>query len=136
MNGGWRSIRVGYPILLVAMAIQGLTPDHGDLASPRLLRHVISELAGSRSAEGGPSPSPVSVPRGEDDGAPGEICTKVDVRALRRAGLDAGFRPWAGGSPMVGSDRPTRSVRVPRSILGVVVPGPDALILSLCRLLC
>ena len=53
-----RSIWAGYRIVLLAMAIQGLTPDSASLASPWLLRIVTSASVDGLAAGDGSSSMP------------------------------------------------------------------------------
>jgi hypothetical protein len=135
MGRARRSMRAGYSILLVAMAIQGLTPDQSDLASSRLLRLVLSGLAGSRS-DGGPAPSSIPTPRGQDDGVPGEICATVAAGVASRVRLDTGGPPHVHVLPVGILDHLTRSALHPLRRPRVVAWGADGLIPSLCRFRC
>jgi hypothetical protein len=136
MGDDRRSTRAGFRILLVVMAIQGLTPDHSDLASSRLLRLVISGLVDSRSPDGAPAPLPIPIPRGQEDGVPGEICATAAVHATLRVRLDVGGEPCVHPRPVGLVDRPSRSGCYLHSHPGAVVQGSAGLTLSLCRFLC
>jgi hypothetical protein len=130
-----RSIRARYAILLFATAIQGLTPDQSDLASPRLLRLVLSTLLDSES-DCGRAPTSIPIPSGEEDGVPREFFSTLGPDATPRV------RPGTHRLPCVDIlavgllDRPaspaTHSLRRPDA----VACGADRLILSLCRFQC
>jgi hypothetical protein len=128
--------RAVYGILLIAMAIQGLTPDYSNLASSWLLRLVTSGSADSRAADGGSAPLPTPVPRGDHDGIPGEVCAEASDRDAPRVRVGAGDRPGAPFLPVGPLDRPSRSAPRPSIPPGVVTRGSDGLIPSLCRFLC
>jgi hypothetical protein len=130
------SIRAGYRVLLIATAIQGLTPDYGNLASSCLLRLVTSGSADSRAADRVPPPRSTPVPGGDHDGVPGEVCSTIAPHAALRARLDTGGRPCVRFLPVGFLDRLSRPA--PRSLdpPGVVIRGPDGLIPVLCRFLC
>jgi hypothetical protein len=131
-----RSIRAGYGILLVAMAIQGITPDHVDLASARLLRLVTHGLAGSRCADTDCAPRHIPIPHDQDDRSPGEIRLTVVTNAAPRTRLDGGTRP------SIYRLSPGLPESLARWILYSLQPAekvqrsPQELILSLCRLTC
>jgi hypothetical protein len=126
----------GLRILLVAMAIQGLTPDRGDLASSRLLQLVASGLVDCESADSGSAPSSIPIPRDWDDGLPGVLGSTLVASAALRTHLDTGGRPALHFLPAGLLNQLIRSV--PRSLrpAGIVVRGPDGLIVSICRFLC
>lgn len=127
--------RAGYWILLVAMAVQGLTPNSSNLASSLLLRLVCSGLADSR-AVGGCSPLPT--PGGDRDEIPGEVCGEASDRDTTRVQLDADGRPCIRSLPVGLLDRPGRSALLSSPPLPpeVVMRWPDGLIISLCRFIC
>ncbi len=124
--------RAGYRALLVAMAIQGLTPDSGDLASSWLLRLVASGPADAPAEDGAPAP----IHRGDQHDLPGAIGPAIAAKSLPRGRLDDGGRiglHFLSASPLA---RPGRSA--PRSLdpPGVVPPESDERLSSLCRFRC
>jgi hypothetical protein len=122
--------RAGYWILLIAMAVQGLTPDYSNLASSLRFRLVCSGLADS----GGCTPLPF--PRGDLDGVPGEVCGEASAHDAPRVRLDADGRPCVRFLPGGLLDRPGRSAPLSSLPPGVVLRWPDGLIISLCRFVC
>jgi hypothetical protein len=134
MNRG--STRAGYWVLLVAMTIQGLTPDDGNLASSWLFRVVSAAPVDDTAAGGDPASIPTPLRDGDDDGVPGEICRAVAAASSLRGRLDGGGRLRIRFLPAGPLERPTRSA--PRSLHppGPGPRGPDGLIPSLCRFLC
>jgi hypothetical protein len=127
--------RAGSWFLLIAMAVQGLTPDCSNLASSMLLRLVSSGLADSRAAGGCTS---LPIPRGDHDEIPGEVCGEASDRDATRVQLDADGRPCIRFLPVGLLDRPGRSAPLSSPSLppGVVMRWPDDLIISLCRFVC
>jgi hypothetical protein len=127
-----RSTRAGCRILLIAMAIQGLTPDYGNLASSWLLRLVTSGPADGRAADGDSAP----IPRGDQDNVPGTIGSTAAARSALRGRLDAGGRIGIHILPVNSLERPGRTT--PRSLHppGTHPTGPDGRLSSLCRFLC
>ncbi len=134
-QGGGRLIRGGYRVLLVAMAIQGLTPDGGNLASPWLLRLIgtgPADVTAARSDDARPTPL-----HGEDgDDTSGNLCEAVAPAAAMRVRLQDGGRPCPSFSAADLGEWPRRPA--PRSIppSGPNLRGPHGLISSLCRFLC
>jgi hypothetical protein len=131
-----RSILAGYRVLLVATAIQGLTPDHGSLASPWLLRLVTSGWPGGRAADGGPAPMPTPISSGDHDGVPGEVCSAVAAKSSLRARLDTGERLCIQLIPIGLIERPSRTVPRRPYPTGEIWRGSDGLIPALCRFVC
>jgi hypothetical protein len=131
----WLSTRAGYGILLVAMAIQGITPDYVNLASPWLLKLVIS-VSADDPAEGDPSPSPAPLDRNDGEGVPGEFCSKATAESALRVNLDTGGRLCVRYLPSALLDSPGRSATRSLHPHGVVQPGFDGSIPSLCRFQC
>ena len=131
-----RSIRAGHRILLITIAIQGLTPDHGSLASPWLFRLVSAGLTDPPTVVGRSAPSPIPSPREHEDGIPDVIGSAVVADLTLRGALDAGGGPRAHFLPTGLFDRMTRSS--PRSLIlaGPALQGCDTLTLSLCRFRC
>jgi hypothetical protein len=125
--------RVGYGILLIAMALQGLTPDCSNLASSMLLRLVSSGLAESRAADGC---TPLPIPRGDQDGIPGEVCGEASDRDATRVRLDADGRPCVRFLPVGLLDQLSRSAPLSSLLTSVVLRWPDGLNAPFCRFLC
>ena len=136
MGRDGRSTRAGYRVLLVAMAIQGLTPDDGNLASSWLFRLVSAGPAGGMVAGGDASSMPTPLRGGDDDGLPGEWCRTVAAEAALRGRLDVGSRLCLPFLPAGLLERPTRSAPRSPHPLGLIRHGPHGLIPSLCRFLC
>jgi hypothetical protein len=131
-----RSMWAVYRIVLLGMAIQGLTPDSASLASPWLLRMITTASVDGLAAGDGSSSMP-KPPRGsEEGGAAGAICQHGAAVSAPRVRLDDARRlsvPFLAASLR---DRPMRSApRLVRS-RGLVQRWPDGLIPSLCRFLC
>jgi hypothetical protein len=131
-----RSTRAGYWVLLVAMTIQGLTPDGGNLASSWLFRLVSAGPVEGLATGGDPISIPAPLHDGDDDGVPGELCRPVGAETALRVRLDDGSRlriPFLPAGLLERSGRSaTRSLHPP----GPVPRGPAGLIPSLCRFLC
>jgi hypothetical protein len=118
------------------MAVQGLTPDDGNLASSLLLRLVSAGPADGMALHGDASSLPTPVRGGDDNRVPGEFCRAVAAGNALRVRLDDGIRlrlPFFPGGLL---DRPIQSA--PCSILapGLVPRAPDGLIPSLGRFRC
>ena len=136
MGRDGRTTRAGYWVLLVAMAIQGLTPDDGNLASSWLFR-LVSAGTGRRHGRGRRASSmPTPLRGGDDDGLPGEWCRTVAAEAALRGRLDVGSRLCLQFLPAGLLERPARSAPRSPHPPGLIRHGPDGLILSLCRFLC
>ena len=131
-----RSTKAGYRILLIAMAIQGLTPDRCDLASSWLLRLVHSGLFDPLPADGRSTPSPIPNPRGQDDGVPGESVLTVVADVTRCVRFNTGERPCVHHLPVGLLDRHPRSAPHSPRPPGVIVRRSKGLLLSLCRFDC
>jgi hypothetical protein len=125
MGQGRRARSITARILLIALAIQGITPDAQDLASLNALRLFCPDLADSKSLA-------------DNDDSPDDVCGSVqlDMHLAIRKRMDSRILPFLGfvwighRSPMVAS-----------SALQFHSPlGPNArvgdLIHSLCRLTC
>jgi hypothetical protein len=129
-------IRAGYRILLVAIAIQGLTPDRASLASTWLLRCVALGSPDHWAVGDGAAPLPTPTHGGEQDVAPGVFCSNVTTGSSLRVRLDTGGRFCIHLIPIGLLEWPSRSDSRSRCPTGVVWWGSDALIHSLCRLRC
>jgi hypothetical protein len=114
------------------MAIQGLTPDCGSLASSWLLRLVASGPADSRTEDGAPAP----IPRGDQGDLPGAIGPAIAAKSLPRGRLDDGGRIGLHFLPVSPLERPGRPA--PGSLLppGAVPQSPGERLICLCRFLC
>jgi hypothetical protein len=126
----------GYRIVLLAMAIQGLTPDSASLASPSLLRIVTSASVDGLAAGEGSSSMPKPLHGSEDGGVAAVICQPVEAESAPCVRRDDDRRL---SIPILAAglfDRPIRSA--PRSVRsrGLVQRWPDGLIPTLCRFLC
>lgn len=131
-----RLTRAGYWVLLVAMAIQGLTPDDGNLASSLLLRLVSAGPADGTARRGDASSMPPPLHGGDDDDLPGEFCRTAAAGNVLRARLDDGVRlrlPFLSAGLL---DRQNRSAPCSSLALGLVPRAPDGLIPSLGRFRC
>ncbi len=131
-----RSMWAVYRIVLLAMAIQGLTPDSASLAFPWLLRLITPASIDGLAAGDGSSSMPKPLHGSEEGGVAGVICepvAAVSAPCVRRDD-DRGLSiPFLAASLR---DRPIRSApRLVRS-RGLVQRWPDGLIPSLCRFLC
>jgi hypothetical protein len=118
------------------MAVQGLTPDDGNLASSLLLRLVSAGPADGMARRGDAPSMPPPLHGGDDDSVPGEFCRTVAAVNALRVRLDDGIRlrlPFFPGGLL---DRPIQSA--PCSILapGLALRAPDGLIPSLGRFRC
>ncbi len=90
-----RSSRIGQLILLVAMAIQGLTPDFRNLSSPwlfRILTWELADLAGGKDSD--------RCPLDDHDKGPGEVFAPGGMHASLRLHRDAVGRPTAEFTPI------------------------------------
>jgi hypothetical protein len=128
-------------VCLVAMAIQGVTPDAQDLASPalsRVLRAITAPdgLTGLDAARGGALPPPGPGRDPSRDGMPDEVCapvsapSRVAVRASveGRSHLDLPPPPPTDPSSRTGGARPAHPAGP--------AAGGDRLTVGLCRLTC
>ena len=110
--------------VLIAMAIQGVTPDAQDLASVNALRFFCAALAGSN-------------PSASDDGLPDEVCgpawsEMALVLHRRRESIAPGFHTMSTENQM-----PTDcSIARWSDTCGVNMIRFDNLISSMCRLNC
>jgi hypothetical protein len=129
----WLLTQAGYGILLLAMAIQGLTPDYRNLASSWLLRFVTSISADVPLADGDPSPMPAPL---QSEGGPCEICRMVTAETALRIRSDDGNRLCISFLIATLLERPIRSAPRSRRLLGVIPPRSDGLVPSLCRFQC
>jgi len=146
MGQGWRSRSIGLRVLLIVMAIQGMTPDLYDLTSDGLLRRLgelkaasihLAVRPGTAPCDESPSgdaPAPFG-DQEEDDGVD-EVC----IPAMTAPGSLQ--RPWSKGSqrlefpPALLCQRPAHLhlLRLDRSP-GKIAPNRDVLE-TLCRLTC
>ena len=131
-----RSMWAVYRIFLLAMVIQGVTPDSASLASPWLLRMITPAPVDGPAAGDGSSSMPKPLDASTEGGVAGAIYQHGAAVSAPRVRLDDDRRlsiPFLAASLR---DRPIRSA--PRSLRcrGVVQRWPDGLIPSLCRFLC
>jgi hypothetical protein len=131
-----RTTWAGYRILLVAMAIQGVTPDCDNLVSSRLLRLIASGWTGGPAADGASTPMQTPIPPDDGDGDPGLFCSKVAAGCALRVRLDTGDRRFIHFIPIHFLERSSRSVPRPFDPPGVALRGSDSLYACLCRFLC
>jgi len=125
-------------VCLVAMAIQGMTPDAQDLASP-VLSHILRAITapagptGLDSARGDSLPSPGPGRGTSRDETPDEVFDPVSAPARVAVRAPEEGRPRLGrpSSPLAGPSGCTNGARPARP-----APGSDRLILVLCRLTC
>jgi hypothetical protein len=126
-----RSSRIGRMILLVALAIQGVTPDFRNLSSPWLLRILdweMGDLAFGKDSE----PLPVE---NHDDG-PSDVCAPGSMHNSLRLHRDSVGRLAAEFTPIGPSERLIRSSVLSFHPHILARHGGDDLIRSLCRFLC
>jgi hypothetical protein len=114
------------------MAIQGATPDSGDLASSWLLRLITSGPAEGRAADGDPAP----IPRGDQGDVPGALGSMSAGGPALRGRLAAGGRIGIPLVPVGFLEQPGRTPPLSLHPPGIVPPGPDGRLSSLCRFLC
>lgn len=114
------------------MAIQGLTPDYSNLASSWLLRLVSSGPADGRAADGDAAP----IPHGDEGDVPGAVGSMAAARPAQRGRLDAGGRIGIPLLPVEFLEQPGRTPPPSLHPPGIVPPGPDGRLSSLCRFLC
>jgi hypothetical protein len=132
MGVRWGTRSICLRILLIALSIQGMTPDVHDLASGALLRILSQVLGDSKTDRAGDSlPSPDE----DQNELPDDVCV-----VARQASLVPRLQP--GGSPgsdLLTSGRPTpligRDSRFSTRSLAGVVRGRD-LVHVRCRLNC
>jgi hypothetical protein len=131
-----RSTRAAFRIALLVMAIQGLTPDYANLASPWFLRLVTAASVDGRASGDDLSSMPTPRNGSDDGGVAGEICQTVAAESAPRVRRDDDRRLRLPFLLAGLCDRPTRSA--PRSLLSPVPVRrwPDGLMPSLCRFLC
>ena len=132
-----RSMWAGYRIVLLAMAIHGLTPDSASLASASLLRIVTSASVDGLAAGDRSSSMPKPLHGSEEGGAAAVICQPVEAKSAPCVRRDDDRRLSipilaAGLFDRPGSRSASRSVRS----RGLVQRWPDGLNPSLCRFLC
>jgi hypothetical protein len=126
-----RSSWIAHQIVLIAVAIQGLTPDFRNLSSPWLFRIVTWELVDLAGGHGSESPP------GEDhDEGPDDVCAANGLDAILRLRFDAGSQYTAELTPVRPSERLIRSTTLSSLPHIISSRGGDDLIRSLCRFLC
>jgi hypothetical protein len=130
-----RSILAVSLVLLLATAVQGITPDPGGVVSSRFFELVSSGCFDDPVPDGGGNSSSAPLPRDGHDVAPDEVCSPL-VGATSRDRLDHGS-PLCIQVVHVGLHKdPVRTL--PRRRRGTVagLRGSDGLMASLCRFLC
>jgi hypothetical protein len=134
MGVGKRSTWAAYRIVLITMAIQGLTPDYSSLASPWLLRIVASPSVHGLAASDDASPLPRH--DSDDGGVPGAMCQSEAVVSAPRVRLDDDR--WLRILFLATSlrDRPIRSATRSLSSQCLVQPRSYGPIPPLCHFLC
>ncbi len=110
-------------LLLVVTAMQGLTPDLNDLASPRALLLLC------------PSTADVNPLRVEDD-SPDEVCEFMEPVQARGLFPKPDHHPSSGFKMPFASSHAGRSMAVGLTGNGGIVIRPLSLRCDLCRLLC
>ncbi len=119
------SIRIYRYLLLIALAIQGFTPDFRNLSSRWLIQLLTC------NSGGGSSP----LPGEERHEGPDQVCAPVSIDATPRTRLDNGARPLAAPMPLSPSQRWIRSTPVSLHFFGIATRGSHDLLRSLCRFL-
>ena len=126
-----RSSRIAHQFLLIAMAIQGVTPDFRNLSSPwlfRILTWESADLAGGKDSD--------SLPVEDHDKGPDEVCAANGMDAILRLRFDVGSRDASEFTPVRPSERLIRSTTLSFHPHIISMQGGDDLIRSLCRFLC
>ncbi len=131
-----RSMWAGYRIVLLVMAIQGLTPDSASLASPWLLRLITPASVDGLAAGDGSSSMPKPLHGDEEGGVAGVICQPATAVSAPRVRLEDDRRLSIPFLAATLCDRPIRSAPPSVRFRGLVQRWPDGLIRSLCRFLC
>jgi hypothetical protein len=125
-------------ISLVALAVQGMTPDLRDVSSLNLTRILPTIAARSIVAVGGAATAPTGVPTPDrsDDGMPDEVCPVPSAASYTPCQADPKGRPSAGAS-VGGCDAPPPRPSRLRPPAPAGAGGCRAgLIHALCRLTC
>jgi hypothetical protein len=126
-----RSSRIGRLILLVALAIQGVTPDPRSLASPRLFRILTWELADLAFGQD-PDPPPI----GDRDENPSDVCSPSGMHEGPRLSRDPAGRPGAEITSNCSCGRLLQSSILSFHAHILAMQGGDDRILALCRFRC
>jgi hypothetical protein len=131
-----RSMWAVYRIVLLNMAIQGLTPDSASLASPWLLRMITPAPVDGLAAGDGSTSMPKPLRGSKEGGLVGVTCQPGADVSAPRVRLDDDRRLSIPFLVANLHDRPIRSA--PRALhsRSPVQRWPDDLIPSLCRFLC
>ena len=130
MRPGPRTSRIGRNLLLIALTIQGFTPDFRNLASPWLIR-----LLACSSAEMVPGePAAPLSPQDHQDG-PSEFGAPASLDAIPRNRYDSSIRPCAALPPPAPSERWIAPALGSCHFFGIAERGSHDLIRSLCRFL-
>ena len=124
-------------VSLLAFALQGMTPDAHDLASPTLWRVVQTALAGPSGAPGHED-SPVDLPARDraDDQLADEVCTPATRLGSASVRDPWKARTWTGGLVAVFVNAPGRAGPVGCSGRCPLQSRRARSFPSLCRLTC
>ena len=117
-------------LLLIALAIQGFTPDFHNLASRWLIQLLTCQTTTLMAGEGSP-PRPDK----EHHQGPDHVCAPVSIDATPRIRLDAGARSCATFTPVGPCERWIPEAPVSLHLFGIAPRGSHDVIRSLCRFL-
>jgi hypothetical protein len=126
-----RSSRIAHQVLLIALAIQGLTPDFRNQSSAWLFRILTWESA---DLVGGDDSG--SLPLDDFDEGPGEVFAPGGMHPSLRLHRDAVGRPTAEFGSICACERMFRSAILSFHPHILAMQGGDDLIRSLCRFHC
>jgi len=123
-------------MMLLAMGLEGLTPDARDLASSWLLGTLASTTETTRFIDLAHSPLHDPGSTDPEDGRPGEVCTRIDlafsVRVRHEEGVARLSLPLVRITFVPRGPEPCRLTRSSR----MVERRAESLIPALCRFLC
>ncbi len=126
-----RSSQIGRLILLIALAIQGMTPDLRSLASPWLFRILTWELADLTFGHD-PEPTPV----GDRDDIPSDVCSPGGMHESPRLQRHPSGRLGAEFTLNCPSERWLQSAILSFHAHILATQGGDDRIRALCRFRC
>ena len=125
------ALRIGRHFLLIALAIQGFTPDFRDLASRWLIKLLTCNSTAFTMDVGS------SRHHGENHReGPDHVCSPASVDASLRTRLDNGSRPFAAFTPLKPYGGWVPLVHVFSRRLGIATRERHDMIRSLCRFVC